>query len=556
MGRLWQRVQRRLGRSVLLARLLQLPASRGDPGRPGLLMVQIDGLSRAELEKALARGETPFLRRLLARAGYQAHSLYSGLPSTTPAVQAELFYGLRGGVPAFAFRERDSGRMVRMFEPAAATRAEATLGAGSPGLLAGGSAYADAVTGGAAEPHFCPAALGWGPALRAANPFVVAAFVLANLYSFVRVAALLVLELGLAVVDFARGLRSGHDLGKELKFVPTRVGIAILLRELCVIGGKIDLARGLPVVHVNLLGYDEQAHRRGPDSLFAHWSLKGIDDSVARLWRAARGSPWRSYQVWIYSDHGQARVRTYEAVHGWSVEAAVLVALEGLGRETLARVPQLMQSIQTHRVRLLGGLRLQRLFSVLGGDDAAPEDALPQVAALGPVAHVYLPLGLGGAARDKVARELVERYGVPLALTVDGPAPVRAWTAQGEYALPRDRALLFGRGHPFLDAVGDDAAHLCRHPDAGDIVLLGWRHGAEPLTFASENGAHGGASPQETHAFALVPEEAPLPAPGESLLRPSVLRAAALHYLGRAGAGASASAPEADRAASGESSGR
>jgi len=25
------------------------------------------------------------------------------------------------------------------------------------------------------------------------------------------------------------------------------------------------------------VGYDEHAHRRGPDSIFAHWSLEGID---------------------------------------------------------------------------------------------------------------------------------------------------------------------------------------------------------------------------------------------------------------------------------------
>ena len=30
---------------------------------------------------------------------------------------------------------------------------------------------------------------------------------------------------------------------------------------------------------------------------------------------------------------------------------------------------------------------------------------------------------------------------------------------------------------------------LCEHPDAGDFVLLGWREGIIPITFAEENGA-------------------------------------------------------------------
>src|SRR5690606_26319128 len=112
------------------------------------------------------------------------------------------------------------------------------------------------------------------------------------------IAGLFCLEIGLALRDFFRGQVKGHDFFNELKFVPTRVAISIVLRELCVIGGKIDLSRGMPIVHINFLGYDEQSHRRGPSSRFAHWTLKGIDDSIARLWRAAHRSEWRNYEVW------------------------------------------------------------------------------------------------------------------------------------------------------------------------------------------------------------------------------------------------------------------
>lgn len=50
-------------------------------------------------------------------------------------------------------------------------------------------------------------------------------------------------------MDFARGLSTGHDFIKELKFIPPRAAISTLMRELCVIDGKIDLFRGLPVLH-------------------------------------------------------------------------------------------------------------------------------------------------------------------------------------------------------------------------------------------------------------------------------------------------------------------
>ena len=252
-----RRLRRMLSRSVWLSRLLRLPVSEGSPTRPGLLMIQIDGLSQPQCERALERHELPFLRHLIRREGYRLQAHYSGLPSTTPAVQAELFYGVKGAVPAFSFRDHESRQIVRMYEPAEAASIEALYtDKDNEALLRGGSAYSDTYTGGAAEPHFCPSAMGWGPALRAANPLVLLAFVLSNLYSFLRIAVLLLMELGLALVGFVRGFVGGQGFGKELKFVPTRVAITILLRELCVIGGKIDLSRGLPVIHINFLGYD------------------------------------------------------------------------------------------------------------------------------------------------------------------------------------------------------------------------------------------------------------------------------------------------------------
>lgn len=532
----FRRLRRDLSRSVWLARLLRLPVSEGSPTRPGLIMIQIDGLSHPQFERALNRGELPFLRRLLRREHYRLHHHYSGLPATTPAVQAELFYGVKGAVPAFSFRDRESRRIVRMFEPDTAARVETRLaGSGNEALLKDGSAYADCYSGGAAESHFCPSSMGWGSTLRAANPLVLLAFLLSNFYSFLRVAILLVMELGLALHDFVRGLIAGHDVLKELKFVPTRVAISILLRELCVIGGKIDISRGLPVIHINFLGYDEQSHRRGPRSLFAHWTLKGIDDAVARLWRAANRSAWRHYEIWIYSDHGQAAAKSYLRLQGYSLEDAVTAALEKLGSTGLTVRAHNVEGIQTQRVRFLGGQKFQHLFSVLGINGEDRDEPHPLVAALGPVGHVYLPHDLADDARDFIARELARRHKVPVVLDRVAPGTLCARTDAGEFRLPQDRAALFGAQHPFLDSLGEDLVRLCEHAEAGDLVLLGWRDGVAPISFATENGAHAGASAEETDGFALLPADTPLTAPEHEYLRPTDLRTAALQHLGRSG---------------------
>src|SRR5450432_1128024 len=97
------RLRRRLSRSEWAIRHLGLTPSEGTGEQPGVLLIQIDGLARSQLEHAMARGRLPFLRRLMHRNHYELHTFYPGLPSTTPAVQAELHYGLHSAVPAFAF---------------------------------------------------------------------------------------------------------------------------------------------------------------------------------------------------------------------------------------------------------------------------------------------------------------------------------------------------------------------------------------------------------------------------------------------------------------------
>ncbi|BCX88716.1 hypothetical protein MIN45_P1085 [Methylomarinovum tepidoasis] len=495
-----------LDRSEWFIRLLKLPCFEGPADAPGLILIQIDGLAHRQLQRALEQGRMPFLQRLLTRGGYRLHRQYAGLPATTPACQGLLFYGVPRCVPAFSFRDPPSGEVVRMYEPGPAAAVEAQLRERGTPLLSGGSAYVDTFTGGAAEAHFCPAALGWGPPLKGISRWKLALFTGLHLPSLARIATLLAVELGLAVTDCLRGIVAGEDFFKELKFIPTRVGIVILLRELAVIGARIDAARGLPVIHLNLLGYDEQAHRRGPDSRFAHWTLKGIDAAIARLHRSARRSRRRRYQVWVYSDHGQERVTPYVKRHGRHLDEAVSALLADLGSPAPLQA-DVGRGIQTLRVRWLGGRQVQRLFPV---NEAKPQTGENALAALGPVGHLYLGQPPDPATRRRLARELTGRLGIPLVLACDGDG-VRAWTAEGEFRLPAQAAALFGADHPWRDRLGEDWAALCRHPAAGDLVLVGWRAGCEALTFAVENGAHAGAGPDETTAFACLPADAPLP---------------------------------------------
>ncbi|MCA9266184.1 MAG: alkaline phosphatase family protein, partial [Planctomycetales bacterium] len=540
---------RAISRNEWAARLLRLPKSEGTAVEPGLILVQIDGLSRTQLERALEKRRLPFLRRLIDREGYQLHTMYSGLPSATPAVQGELFYGVPGAVPAVKYRDHQTGKLVRMFAPGPAADVQRRLAVNGPGLLEGGSAYSNIYSGGADESHFCAATFGWGDFLRAANPLAMVVFCLFHIFSVFRTLSLLGIEICLAVIDFLRGLIAGRDLWKELKFIPTRVGICVLMRDLNVIGASIDATRGLPVIHVNFLAYDEQSHRRGPSSAFAHWSLKGIDHAIRRISDAAHRSSRRDYLIWIYSDHGQEEVVPYPLISGRSIHEAVAEVVESALRDADERRAQTAEThpaslrrdhtdlrtegIEHQRSRWLGG-RLHRLLSARSTlVESLLEEELDKtmVTAMGPIAHVYLAEETKSteAQRDSIARRLARDAHVPVALVVC-PEGVVGWTNDGRIVLPRDRHTLLGESHPFLDAVTNDLVALCRHSDAGDVVLCGWRNKEKPISFPMEMGAHAGPGPEETRAFTLLPTESSLRI-GSSHLRPHDLRQLALDLL-------------------------
>lgn len=529
------RLRRWLNRSEWTRKLLGYAPVPSAPTDPGLILLQIDGLSRHQLERALRRGRMPFLRRLIRREHYRLHTLYSGVPSTTPAVQGELFYGVPRAVPSFGFRDRHSQQVVYMFQPGPAAAVQGRLAVQGRGLLEGGSAWSDVYSGGATEPHFCAAAIGWGDLARGLNPFSLALLVLMHFGSVVRILVLFGIEIVLALVDFVRGWLGGYSLLHELKFVLSRVGIAIGLRELVTIGVTTDIARGLPVIHANLLGYDEQAHRRGPNSAFAHWALGGIDGAIRRIWHASQHSARRDYQVWIYSDHGQESVVHYVQQTGTTIQQAVTKVFE---RPPLLddALKDRQKGVQLERFSWLGGRWWAHLsFGLLPPPDPVEEKSRMEVdvVALGPIGHVYPPEPLEAERREQIARRLVEEAQVPMVLAPEGTTEAIVWNSRGRFRLPQDAAPVLGAEHEALAEAAKDLAALCHHPDSGGLVLCGWRPDGLPMTFANENGAHAGPGREETRAFALLPRNVRLPDKQGACLRPADLRTAALRVLGR-----------------------
>lgn len=529
------RLRRWLSRSEWAIRHLGLTPSEGTSEEPGLLLIQIDGLARSQLEQAMAKGRMPFLRRLLKSRTYETHTFYPGIPTTTAAVQAELFYGVRSAVPAFSFKRRDINEPGRMLDPTWAKDFESSYATQAEGLLRDGSSWSNIYTGGAGqkEAHFCAASNGLGDMWQTGKIRNIFIFLLLQVPSVLRIVALLILETAIALGDACTGIWRGRPAGHELLVAGSRIFVSIGLRELVTIGAAVDLARGLPIIHVNFLGYDEQAHGRGPGSVFAHWSLRGIDRAIKTLYRAAHRSARRDYAVWIMSDHGQERTRSFALEQPGGIEEVIRRCYDSARTRDRAWRPR----SQRRDYAMWLGPRpwsRRRLDRLREADILTKEEQETFVVlAVGPVGHVYFANPLDEGKRTALARRLVEEGKVPGVLVRRTGGKISWFHAHGEAAVPEEVPALLPHPEPLRLEIAKDLVNFCRHRDAGDLILLGWSPGEGSWTFAPERGAHGGLGLDETQGFVLLPGRTPLPPGTKDFIRPAVLRQAALYHLGR-----------------------
>lgn len=515
-------------RSKWLIRLLHLSYVSEKPQRRGLLLIQIDALSRAQLEAALAAGKMPFLKNLMEKQRYRLRTHYSGMPCSTPAVQGELFYGVSAAIPSFSFYDTQQQRIFTMFNPAHAEIIQSRLEAKGTGLFENGSCYSNIFTGGAAEPHFCVSDLQFAHLFGQWRTFSFIIAVLLHVYSLLRAAALLVFEFVIAIVDIFRGLYGGRDLWKEIKFIPSRVGICILLREIIVIGTKMDITRGFPVIHANFMGYHEQSHRRGATSRFAHWTLKGIDDAIKRIWKSVHQAE-KEYDIWVYSDHGQVDTVPYESVFGKTLQNVV--------HETLHSEKSARRHFRHHRRPGFRNRLGWRLHKIVQGEfnDLRRDADKALVTALGPYAQVYLDQTHRNA-KQSCAQALLDSGKIPLVLIPekkDGEKVVRVLRKNAEYMLPQEADSFFFENRFVPPEVVQDFVSACHHPSAGDLIICGYQGpGAAYYSFVTENGSHGGVSEQEYSGFLMAPENCPVDFEKE-YVRPRDIRHGAFRILDR-----------------------
>lgn len=552
MRNAYKKAIERLYRNAWFAGLLDLSVFPDTSSDKGLILIQIDGLSSSQFQKALFNDRLPFLSRLISTGELVRYATYSGMPSTTPAFQAELFYGIKTAVPAFefidiksqkhyiAFFPESANQLAKEFEiqmhtePKNSSASSCLFGKGTRhrqnwkkktsaqkeentsgrtdrggrkkgGLLSGGTAYSTIFSGGAKEARYCSETMDLDSLVQAVNPFKLLILLLLHMDKILRIIGFALVEFVIAVTDFFRGAFHGKKILKELKFVPSRVILCSILRELIRFRTKMDIVRNAPVICANLICYDEQSHRRGPNSQFAHWCLKGIDDVIQDIYTTAKSAGKRNYSMILYSDHGQEEVSSYDSHYGMSVKEAIRKVYEGddpeLSAEGKDAVDKQLNDLYK-RARNFLIRRNNRKTPALGKEKN--NFGKLRITTMGPVGHVYLPVKKTDEKLLDFAEQLVQKAKIPLAFCIYKNR-VTGVNEKGVWNLKKDKKVLLSPNHPYAEEVAEDLEVLCRHPYAGDVVISGWDPDNAPISFNIESGAHGGPGREETRGFALVP---------------------------------------------------
>jgi hypothetical protein len=303
------------------------PASGLEPRRR-FLIIQIDGLSRGILDRALAGDSMRNTRRLLVTGQLERRELSVGLPSSTPAFQAAIMYGVRPDIPGFHYYDKREGLELHFPERGVADWVERRLADGHPGILEDGACYGCVFTGGAPESLWTYARL--KRLTRAGSGLRRTAL------SLLLIGWVALKCVGLTLVTLARSagrsvvaLPAGRtELRRAIEALAFDIGVSIWARQLFTLLVSADLYRGVPAIYVNFLDYDVVSHAFGPADRLAFRSLRRVDRSIQQLARVIRRLPEMGYDLYILSDHGQAASRPFRRLtRGVPIDRVVRDAL-------------------------------------------------------------------------------------------------------------------------------------------------------------------------------------------------------------------------------------
>jgi len=511
---------------------------RRDSGpRQGFVGVQIDGLSAPHLRRALDLGYMPHVRRYLDE-GHVLLEYEAGLPSTTPAAQAAIFYGDSKGIPAFRWFERASGQLISCNDPDHVQHFREKLFHDKTGLLEGGSSYSNIIDGGAARSVF-----------TVSSPHPQTLFGRFGGLRFMLLALLHPLRIcrmfGATLVEYVTDSYERWHYRKtrpwrvsEGLFLFIRIFCNVILRELQTFGVIADIYAGVPAIYTTYSGYDELAHHFGPGSRPALKNLKYTDKRIGEIMRMLRHAPGARYELIILSDHGQTPGYPFRNRFGATLGEAVSAFLRENQQATVAaggldmgraQFGYLEQELEAHPQRWRHNLfsasknALQRRIRELVPETLKidPEGGVV-ITYSSSLAHLYItgePRRLTWQEVEQTQPLLLQflrrHKGIGFIMSRGEDNSVCFFHAAGQLCLadhqmPTAEEIAFLRSYGQPEEIIPQLRRFALDDACGDLILFGAYDGERIACFDDQVGGHGSVGGEQSQPFLILPAGDPL----------------------------------------------
>jgi uncharacterized membrane protein YvlD (DUF360 family) len=467
---------------------------------PGVVMIQIDGLSAPLARWAVEAGNLPTLGRWILTGSHTLTEWHAQLPPTTPASQAGLLHGASDQVPAFRWYEKETGRLIVTNRPRDSALVQARCSDGRGLLAGGGVSISNVFSGDAATSMLTMSTAGTNHPGRAVAAYLLDPFGLTR--SLILTVGEIVKELAQARRQRIR--RARPRIRRTTSYVLLRGVTNVLLRHLNLAALAEHIMRGAPTIFCDFVDYDEIAHHAGPARPESLASLDGIDAVLATLEEVAAAAP-RPYRLVVLSDHGQSQGPTFAQRYH--------LRLEDLVRQFIASAGVLVP----HESELQGRARVLKAELVR----AVPESTDPDhpevvVAASGNLALIYLARLPGRVTMEEIETRhpallpgLVAHPGIGFVLVRSQLVGPVVLGRLGRRRLADDHV----DGVDPLACFGPHAADDLRRHDrlahTGDLVVNSiWEPGTgEVAAFEELIGCHGGLGGAQSRPVLIHPRD-------------------------------------------------
>jgi uncharacterized membrane protein YvlD (DUF360 family) len=307
----------------VVQRIARRSGERVETNVPGIVFLEIDGLARPVLQRAMRDGNAPTMARWLAEDTHRFLEWETDLSSQTGASQAGILLGSNEDIPAFRWVEKERGVLMTCSAPEDCAEIERRH-AGSGLLVDGGASRGNLLSGEAEHVILTVSRI---EAEKGANPGYRAFFAIGH--NTTRALVLFFWEVILEWVAALRAIRRdvrprGHRGGI---YPLMRGAMCVIVRDLIVFGVLTDLMKGRPAVYATFSSYDEVAHHSGLERADTLEALRKLDQQFARIDRARRYAP-RPYEIVVLSDHGQTQGATFKQRNGYGLDELVQRSVE------------------------------------------------------------------------------------------------------------------------------------------------------------------------------------------------------------------------------------